>query len=114
MVEDDHLAFALTDAVSSTYFADYMTKTFENVSRFMQILMVLLKLTDSTLFNYLCAARVEPYFAISWIITWFSHDIKSIDAVARIFDVMLSSHPMYCYYLCAAVSEGIFNSVAFT
>jgi len=102
VVEDDHLAFALTDAVCSTYFADYMTKNFENVSRFMQILMVLLKFTDSTLCNYLCAARVEPFFAISWIITWFAHDIKSIDSVARIFDVMLSSHPMYCYYLCAA------------
>lgn len=104
-MEDDHLAFALTDVVSCTYFTDYMAKNFDDVSRFMQILMVLLKFTDSTLYNFLRAAQVEPYFAISWIITWFAHDVKSIDSIARIFDVMLSSHPMYCYYLCAAVSR---------
>ena len=44
----------------------------------------------------------------SWIITWFSHDVKNINDIARMYDVLLSSHPLLIYYLCAAVSSTIY------
>lgn len=104
VVEDDKLAFALSDAVSATFLSDYMGKDFNIISRFMRILLVLIKLADKELYNFLSAARMEPFFAISWLITWFAHDVKSLDLTARIFDALLASHPMYIYYLIVAVS----------
>jgi hypothetical protein len=40
---------------------------------------------------------------ISWLITWFSHDVKDISTVARLFDSLLCSHPLYALYMCAAL-----------
>ena len=45
------------------------------------------------------------YFHRSWLITWFAHDVKKINDIARIYDAILCSHPLYSFYLCAAVSR---------
>ena len=104
MAENDNLAFALTERVSRRYLADYMQKDFSTMCQFMPILMVLLRAADEQLHSFLSKAGLESFFATSWLITWFAHDVRSLDSMARIFDVLLSSHPMHCYYLCVAVS----------
>lgn len=48
--------------------------------------------------------QAQPYFALPWILTWFSHSLGDLDVVARIFDVLLVSHPLMPLYLAAAVS----------
>jgi hypothetical protein len=42
--------------------------------------------TESQLYSYLTHAEVKPFFAVSWIITWFSHDIRDVE------EVYLSAH----------------------
>jgi hypothetical protein len=91
-----------------------MTPDFEIVSKTMHLIMVLLKASDSKLYNHLNAAGVEPFFATSWLITWFAHDIKKINEIARVFDALLCSHPLFAVYLCAAVrfhfqKKGVFD-----
>ena len=41
--------------------------------------------------------------ALPWIITWFSHDVKSLPAVERLFDAFLSSHPALPLYASAVL-----------
>jgi hypothetical protein len=108
IVEDDSLAFAISEYISLHYVSDYMKENFETVSKFMHILLVIIKANDPELYNHLEKAKMEPYFAISWLITWFSHDVKGLDAIARIYDVFLSSPPIYCFYLCAVVRLNFF------
>ena len=48
-------------------------------------------------------AAVQPYVTISWILTWFAHDVESWPAIRRIYDSCLASHPFFCIYLSAAV-----------
>lgn len=104
VLEEDHLTFALTEAMSHAYLSDYMTKDFDTVSKSMRILMTIVKLVDKELYAFLKKSKIEPFFATSWLITWFAHDIKNVDEIARIFDALLCSHPMFCFYVCAAVS----------
>jgi hypothetical protein len=103
VLEDDHLAFALAEVASTSFFQDYMTPDFDVVSKIMGLIMVLIKATDAKLYAHLEQAGVQPFFATSWLITWFSHDVKKISDVARIFDALLCSHPLFSLYICAAV-----------
>jgi TBC1 domain family member 20 len=40
----------------------------------------------------------ESHYSLSWIITWFSHVIDDVKIISRIFDFLLSSHPIVYYY----------------
>jgi len=44
-----------------------------------------------------------PVFAVSWILTWFSHSFKKIQVIQRIFDFLISSPPSSILYMCAAL-----------
>ena len=41
-------------------------------------------------------------FIVSWVLTWFSHDLENLDNVAQIFDACLSQHPLFPLYLAIA------------
>lgn len=46
-------------------------------------------------------ALETPYFALSWLLTWFAHDVPDLDSIARLFDLFLASHPLMPLYLAA-------------
>ena len=48
----------------------------------------------------------EPIFALSWVLTWFAHDITDLRQVARLFDLFLAiGHPLAPLYFSAALLE---------
>jgi hypothetical protein len=101
--EDDKLAFAVSERVSQQYFSDCLYKDFEVVSKSISFVMLLIKTADTMLHKFLTLAGVESYFATSWMITWFAHDLRLVADVARLYDVLLCSHPVFCLYISAAV-----------
>jgi hypothetical protein len=46
---------------------------------------------------------VQPFYAISWVLTWFAHDVDQWATVTRLYDAFLAAHPMLCLYLAAAL-----------
>jgi hypothetical protein len=48
-----------------------------------------------------------PTFAVSWIITWFAHDLDNPKDIFRMYDFNIASHPATIIYIAAAVV--IFN-----
>ncbi|CAN0383613.1 unnamed protein product, partial [Hapterophycus canaliculatus] len=42
---------------------------------------------------------------MSWVLTWFSHDLQDLATVARLYDVLLGAHPTLILYISAAVSR---------
>jgi TBC1 domain family member 20 len=104
VLEDDHLAFAIAEVVSRDFISDFMNCDFEVIGKSMKLLFVIIKAADSVLYRFLMESGIEPFFATSWLLTWFSHDFPTISDAARLFDAMLCSHPSFSYYLCAAVS----------
>jgi hypothetical protein len=113
ILEDDFLSFAVSEYVAVHYLSDYMKENFETVSKFIHILFLIIKSQDYELYSHLTQARMEPFFAISWLITWFSHDIKHLHMIARLYDALLSSPPIYCFYLSAAVKRNTFPLSSF-
>lgn len=59
---------------------------------------------DYGLAKFMADAGVEDgHYALSWVLTWFSHVIDSLDIVARLFDAFLASHPLLPMYLSASI-----------
>lgn len=46
-----------------------------------------------------------PFFALSWALTLFSHDLDSVATLARLFDFLLSHNPSMICHLVVAVSS---------
>lgn len=44
-----------------------------------------------------------PFYALGWILTWFSHDLIDYKMITRLFDLFISSSVMMPLYLSAAV-----------
>lgn len=93
------MAFALTEQVCLNYMLDCMLPDFDVVSKSMQTIMLIIKTVDKKLYKFLSQANIEPFFATSWLITWFAHDIKELDHIARIYDAMICSHPLLMTYI---------------
>ncbi|KAI8924969.1 rab-GTPase-TBC domain-containing protein [Entophlyctis helioformis] len=47
--------------------------------------------------------RFQAIFAISWILTWFSHDVHNAHHASRLFDLFVSSSPLMPVYVAAAI-----------
>ena len=100
--QEDALTFAVAEHVCLHVFNVCLLKDFEIMKETMYVIMIIMKVGDNQLYSRLPSVNMEPFFAISWIITWFSHSVKGIQYISRIFDVMLCSPPYYSYYLAAA------------
>jgi len=102
VLEEDHLAFALAERAALYFFRDCMHKDFHLVAKLTPLLFRIVAKEDAELSSFMQSAGLESFFAISWIITWFAHDVKDLDAVARIYDAMLCSPPCFLLYVSAA------------
>ncbi|KAG1140694.1 hypothetical protein G6F38_008934 [Rhizopus arrhizus] len=58
---------------------------------------------DSELTSFLERCNVMPYYAISWILTWFSHDFEKYEKIVRLFDLFISSDAIMPVYLSSAI-----------
>jgi len=69
------------------------------------LVFFLLKSVDPDLYSLASDDGLQPMpiFATSWILTTFAHDIESLEAVQRLYDVLLASHPLMIVYLCVAM-----------
>lgn len=54
---------------------------------------------DARLADHIAGAGIMPYFALSWYITWFAHDVAALPKVARLFDLFMASHPLMPLYV---------------
>ena len=79
----------IVECLALHYFRDYLAKDFEVVTKFLPLILEIIRKVDRKLFMFLSTANIEAFFAMSWIITWFSHDIKDFDTAARVFDSRL-------------------------
>lgn len=48
---------------------------------------------------------MEPYFALSWILSWFTHNLTNITKIYRVIDFLICSHPLAVFHMSAEVEE---------
>jgi TBC1 domain family member 20 len=92
---------------------DAMLDSFDLLLSQLTLLNTILAQEDKEIYQFLMACDLSPYFCISWVITWCSHDLKSLAKITRLFDFFISSDPLMCVYLTAKVSllVGYFHTV---
>eukprot|EP01028_Stygiella_incarcerata_P012793 TRINITY_DN80464_c0_g1_i1.p1 TRINITY_DN80464_c0_g1~~TRINITY_DN80464_c0_g1_i1.p1 ORF type:complete len:528 (-),score=156.66 TRINITY_DN80464_c0_g1_i1:11-1450(-) len=92
------------ERMSLSYLRDWMDGTFEPTLHALQAMGVLLHRVDPTLMEALNRMGLgQMAFSVSWLLTWFSHDINDMSKVLRIFDICLAHHPITIAYISVAM-----------
>jgi hypothetical protein len=81
-----------------------MHASLEPIMAQIRILLPIIKNESKVVYEVMRETQLHPYFCLSWIITWFSHDLYDFEKVCRLFDFFISSNPILPIYLSAAVS----------
>ncbi|KAK9810962.1 hypothetical protein WJX73_001235 [Symbiochloris irregularis] len=104
-VAGEGAAMQMLDRLVNCHFRDCTRNTLDAVLELLTLVMPILEQVDPELHRHISATEVQPFFALSWLITWFSHNVPELDNAARIFDVFLSSHPLMPLYFAAATMK---------
>ncbi|KYQ90188.1 RabGAP/TBC domain-containing protein [Tieghemostelium lacteum] len=105
LVTDESLAFAMLERLSLYHFRDCMYPTFASVLNILHLLFPLIQQINTQLYNFIIQSQVQPLFAISWVLTWFSHNLEELEYASRVYDFFLSSHPLASLYFSAVVID---------
>ncbi|KAJ3011126.1 hypothetical protein HKX48_007008 [Thoreauomyces humboldtii] len=98
------LASSCLESLSLYYLRDFMTLTLQSALNQIHLLLPLIALSCPPIHAFLLQIDgFLPYFCLSWIITWYSHDLTDTSRVARLFDFLLASNPLMPVYVAAAV-----------
>ena len=85
--------------ISFSHFGDALQSDFLKLQTGLKlILFPLLRKLDREVHDHLIDADMEPYFCLSWIITWYAHDIRDTNLVKRLFDAFIVGHPLLPVY----------------
>lgn len=60
--------------------------------------------SSQKLLNSRHRCNILPFYALSWILTWFSHDLEDYRKVIRLIDLFIASQPSMPLYVACAVS----------
>ncbi|PRW56252.1 TBC1 domain family member 20 [Chlorella sorokiniana] len=103
-------AYRTLRALASTHLRDCTRPDLGAATETLSLLYPILEQCDPELYGYLQGlqepALEVPYFALSWYMTWFAHDVPSLGQIARLFDLFLSSHPLMPLYVAAVAIKG--------
>ena len=90
--------------VSQSHLRDFLKSDFKELKTAMELtLFPLIARLDMDVHDFLRDADMQPFFALSWVITWFSHEVRDTELVKRLFDVFLVSHALMPIYLSVAM-----------
>ena len=78
----ENLGFHCANIASNFLIHDYMKKSFDQgVMPTLDLSNKLLQLVDQELWDLVELTGGQPVFALSWLLTWFSHDVESLEKV---------------------------------
>ncbi|KDQ52193.1 hypothetical protein JAAARDRAFT_73264 [Jaapia argillacea MUCL 33604] len=97
------LQFPCTEKLSLHRVRDSMGATLEPVLGLLRILQKVLRLADPPLASILDRHAPLPFYALSNLLTLFSHDVATLPLIQHVFDYLLCRPPVAAIYLAAAI-----------
>lgn len=92
------------DSLIDTHFNAFMQPTMKETQEFLELIPIIVGLQDSVVQDFMERAEVGTIFALSWVITWFSHVIPNERDVETIYGHLeKTNNPHLVLYLCAAI-----------
>lgn len=90
--------------LSRSHFHIFMKSSFVQLKTVLDLsIFPLIAFFDADVHAHLYTGDMQPTFCLSWVITWFAHEIRDTNLVKRIFDVFLVSHPLLPLYVSVAM-----------
>jgi len=99
----EKLGKAMTESLSKRHIRDSLRPNLEVIQMILTLIFPLINLEDEDVFKFLSRSNVQPYFALSWVLTWYSHNIENFGAVTRLYDFFIASRPLMPLYFSVAV-----------
>ena len=102
---DTKATIQLLQRLSNSHLRDFLRESFGNVTWLLQLLLLpLVERIDPQVHYALVVSQVElSNVCLSWLITWFTHDIHSPAVATRLLDAFIASHPLLPFYLVVAL-----------
>lgn len=97
-------AIPAAENVALFFIRDAMLDSFDPVSKQLRLMSSLIEYEDPELTLFLEKSNVMPYYALSWILTWFSHDFENYEKVVRLFDLFISSPATMPIFIASAIT----------
>lgn len=99
LIFDKHHAMQILEFLSLNYLRDFMMPNMDSSIDHLHLIPGLLQSSDAKLGGLI--AHIEPFYAISSILTLFSHDLESFASICLIFDYIFATRcmavPVYLY-----------------
>lgn len=92
------------DQIIDTHFRAFMQPTMKETQEFLELIPMIIGLRDGRILDFLDEAEVGTIFALSWVLTWFSHVIPNERDVEKIFTYLeKNKDPHLILYLSAEI-----------
>lgn len=99
----ERLALVMLRRLVTCHLRDCTRPSLDAVLELLGLLLPILEEVDRPLHAHIEASGVQPFFGLSWYITWFAHNLPQLAQAARLFDLFMASHPLMPLYASAAV-----------
>ncbi|GAA5837917.1 hypothetical protein JCM3766R1_001518 [Sporobolomyces carnicolor] len=102
-LDDDQLVASATEQMSLHRIRDSMGPGLEPTLGYLKLAHRLIQRVDPEMYSLVNQAASMPFFALSWALTLFSHDLYEVSVIARLFDFLLAHNPAMISYLVVAI-----------
>ncbi|GAA5878783.1 hypothetical protein JCM16303_007180 [Sporobolomyces ruberrimus] len=102
-LNDDELLASATEQMSLHRIRDSMGPGLEPTLGYLKLAHRLIQRIDPEMYSLVNQAASMPFFALSWALTLFSHDLYEVAVIARLFDFLLAHNPAMISYLVVAI-----------
>lgn len=101
--QDEHKAFDKVNKLTKTHFSVFMQPTMFETQEYLDMILIVIGYLDAELEQRMNAAEVGSIFALSWVITWFSHEIKDREDLDKLFKYFEKRDTHMIIYFCACM-----------
>lgn len=99
------LAFACLNQLATTRLTKSLQPSIQLVLTDLDLLFPLLKQADRELFDCLIENVPQAWFTLSWVLTWFAHNVNNQSIAAHWFDFFLASPTLMPVYVVTAIAR---------
>ncbi len=105
MDENPEQSFPILLGLMHTHFRSLLEANMDIVHTLVTVILEIIQNIDPPIGTLLSSFEMPPFYFVSWILTWFAHDVKNIVHALSLFDFFIANHPSAILYACAVVGN---------